>query len=202
VITDLQMPEMDGYAFTRAIRAEQDGEHKTKPTVVAFTANTHSEALDRCKVAGMDDYLTKPTELAALREKLARWLGGSVPLNTLGERGAQGGREMLFDRARIRDLAGGPDGLAEVLAELETAVRADIAELQAALARADGAAVRRAAHRIKGAALTIGAERLASMAAAVEGVDNPTGAAGAEELLAELKGVLATARGDAGAARS
>src|SRR6185295_5320723 len=52
----------------RAIRCEQD--QGNKPTVVAFTANTHSEALDRCMDAGMDDYLTKPAELVALRAKL------------------------------------------------------------------------------------------------------------------------------------
>src|SRR5687767_14027977 len=47
VITDLQMPEMDGYAFARAIRAEQDQEKKRKPTVVAFTANTQDRKSTR-----------------------------------------------------------------------------------------------------------------------------------------------------------
>jgi len=55
VITDLQMPEMDGYAFARAIRAEQ--EPSRRPTIVAFTANTQREALEQCSSAGMDDYL-------------------------------------------------------------------------------------------------------------------------------------------------
>ena len=79
VITDLQMPEMDGYAFARAIRAEQDQGKQPKPTVVAFTANTHSEALEQCMDAGMDDYLTKPAELLTLRAKLAEWLGSEAP---------------------------------------------------------------------------------------------------------------------------
>ncbi len=93
VITDLQMPEMDGYSFARAIRCEQAQENK--PTVVAFTANTHSEALDRCMGAGMDDYLTKPAELVALRAKLKQWLGNAAP------------GENAIDRARIQELAGG-----------------------------------------------------------------------------------------------
>ena len=203
VITDLQMPEMDGYAFARAIRSEQDGARKSKPTVVAFTANTHSDALDRCKEAGMDDFLTKPAELVVLREKLSQWLGSDAGLNEVADRSGAAGHEPLIDRARIRELAGGPEGIAEVLAELDTAVRADIADLQTALDRSDAAAVRRAAHRVKGAALTIGAERLAALAARVEEAtqapDTPLPHDGARALLEELKGVLAAARVDQGA---
>jgi len=186
VITDLQMPEMDGYAFARAIRAEQDQGKKRKPTVVAFTANTHSEALEQCIAAGMDDYLTKPTELVSLRAKLAKWLRSDAP------------DANPIDRARIQELAGSPQGTAEVLAELESGVRADIAAVQVALEMANSGALRRAAHRIKGSALTIGAERLAALAAPIAdppaGVDVPQLMSGARELLEELERVLISAR--------
>jgi CheY-like chemotaxis protein/HPt (histidine-containing phosphotransfer) domain-containing protein len=199
VITDLQMPEMDGYTFARAIRAEQDQGKKRKPTVVAFTANTQSEALEQCLAAGMDDYLTKPAELVTLRAKLAQWLGSDTPLRTAPSArpsSAPGGNPI--DRARIQQLAGGPQGIAEVLAELESGVRADIAALQVALESANCSALRRAAHRIKGSALTIGAERLAALAARV--VDAPAGVdpaqlmSSAQALLDELEGVLVSAR--------
>jgi PAS domain S-box-containing protein len=200
VITDLQMPEMDGYSFARAIRAEQDRASRGKPTVVAFTANTHSDALAQCRDAGMDDYLTKPAELVTLRAKLAQWLGSEAPLRTAsGERpaGTPGGNPI--DRARIQQLAGGPEGIAEVLKELESGVRVDIAALQVALESADCAALRSAAHRIKGSALTIGAERLAAMAARVvdapAGMDAPQLMGSAHALLDELQRVLASARG-------
>ena len=186
IITDLQMPEMDGYAFARAIRAEQDQGKKRKPTVVAFTANTHSEALEQCIAAGMDDYLTKPTELVSLRAKLAKWLRSDAP------------DANPIDRARIQELAGSPQGTAEVLAELESGVRADIAAVQVALEMANSGALRRAAHRIKGSALTIGAERLAALAAPIAdppaGVDVPQLMSGARELLEELERVLISAR--------
>jgi CheY-like chemotaxis protein len=186
VITDLQMPEMDGYTFARAIRAEQDQGTKRKPTVVAFTANTHSEALEQCIDAGMDDYVTKPAELVTLRAKLAQWLGNDAP------------DQNPIDRARIQQLAGGPQGVAEVLAELESGVRADIAALQVALESENGAALRRAAHRIKGSALTIGAEGLAALAARVmdapTGVDAPQLTSSAQALLNELERVLVSAR--------
>jgi two-component system, NarL family, sensor histidine kinase EvgS len=192
VMTDLQMPEMDGYAFARAIRAEQ--RENRKPTVVAFTANTHSEALARCMEAGMDDYLIKPAELVTLRAKLLDWLGRDAP----GARRASTTGANPIDRGRIQQLAGGPQGIAEVLAELESGVRADIAAVQVALESANCAALRRAAHRINGSALTIGAERLAALAARIvdapAAVDAPQLMSRAHALLEELERVLVSAR--------
>jgi two-component system sensor histidine kinase/response regulator len=72
VLIDCQMPEMDGYEATRAIRArEVEGTHLP---VVAMTAYTMREDLDACLTAGMDDYLLKPISLSSLSEKLTRWL--------------------------------------------------------------------------------------------------------------------------------
>ncbi len=196
VITDLQMPEMDGYAFARAIRAEPDQGSGRKPMVVAFTANTQRESLEQCIEAGMDDYLTKPAELVTLRAKLVQWLGGNVSLGAAPSAAAR--RASPIDRARIQQLAGGPQGIAEVLAELESGVRADIAALQVALESSDPTALRRAAHRIKGSALTIGAERLAGLASQVvdapPGTDTPQLMASSRALLEELGGVLDSAR--------
>ncbi|HZS69388.1 MAG TPA: MHYT domain-containing protein [Burkholderiales bacterium] len=197
MILDLQMPGMDGYSVARAIRAEQDPAHR--PTVVAFTANTHSEALDKCLAAGMDDYLTKPAELAMLRAKLAQWLGADAPLRTPPSEppAVRHGRNPI-DRARVQELAGGPEGIAEVLRELESGVRVDIAALQVALETADAAAIRAAAHRIKGSALTIGAEALASLATRIlempARVDSMQLIGAAHLLLDELERVLASAR--------
>jgi len=199
VITDLQMPEMDGYAVAQAIRAEQEGQ---RPTVVAFTANTQSEALERCIDSGFNDFLTKPAELPTLRKKLIQWLGTEAGLRTAPSLpGGAAGAASAIDRARIRQLAGGAQGIAEVLAELESGVRADIAALQVALESDNADALRRAAHRIKGSALTIGAEKLAAHAAGV--LDAPAGAdlrSLAQALLEELARVLVSARGQQSAA--
>ena len=196
VITDLQMPEMDGYALARTIRAEQLAGAEHRPKVVAYTANTQSEALERCTTAGMDDYLAKPTELGTLREKLTYWLGPQLVLaKTRGRaKAAHGGR--LIDRSRIEELAGGPEGITEVLSGLEAALRSDITELQSALARGDMSAVRGAAHRIKGAALSIGSERLAATAARVEQATREPADAllATDDLLEELASVLEAAR--------
>jgi CheY-like chemotaxis protein len=72
VLMDCQMPELDGFAATRAIR---DGEHPggRRLPIVAMTANAIRGDRERCLEAGMDDYLPKPVRRDALREVLERW---------------------------------------------------------------------------------------------------------------------------------
>ena len=135
----------------------------------------------------MDDYLTKPAELVTLRAKLKQWLGRDTEL---------GGNPI--DRARIEQLAGDPQAVADVLKELGSGVRADIAAVQVAMESSNATALRSAAHRIRGSALTIGAERLATLAAGI--VEAPAGhgmpefTANAQALLKELQRVLLSAR--------
>jgi len=71
VITDCHMPVMDGFQLTAAIRAEEAGDKGHVP-VLALTANALTGEAERCLAAGMDGYLSKPVELARLREALDR----------------------------------------------------------------------------------------------------------------------------------
>jgi signal transduction histidine kinase/DNA-binding response OmpR family regulator len=71
ILMDCRMPEMDGYQATRIIRAEESG---ARIPVVALTADAFTDNRQRCREAGMDDFLAKPFELAHLEAKLSRWL--------------------------------------------------------------------------------------------------------------------------------
>ena len=76
VLMDVQMPVMDGYAATRAIRAWEVAMQRLPTPVIALTANAVKEDMERSLAAGCDDHLTKPIKkrvlLDALRERLAR----------------------------------------------------------------------------------------------------------------------------------
>jgi CheY-like chemotaxis protein len=72
VFMDCQMPNMDGLAATRAIRAAEHRTGKHVP-IVAMTANAFAEDREACFAAGMDDYLAKPVRLNNLRAVLERW---------------------------------------------------------------------------------------------------------------------------------
>ena len=71
ILMDMQMPELDGLAATRALRA--DPRFATMP-IIAMTANAMKVDLDACLAAGMNDHVTKPIDRRALVATLRRWL--------------------------------------------------------------------------------------------------------------------------------
>ena len=72
VLMDCQMPEMDGFEATRAIR-ELGGRSAHVP-IIALTANAMHGDRERCLDAGMSDYMTKPMDLGRLSASLSQWL--------------------------------------------------------------------------------------------------------------------------------
>ncbi|MFZ5602512.1 MAG: ATP-binding protein, partial [Pseudomonadota bacterium] len=76
VLMDCEMPEMDGYEATRQIRAIEFEQGLPHMPILAVTAHAVGESRDLCLLAGMDEYITKPIRLEALRQRLQQY---SVP---------------------------------------------------------------------------------------------------------------------------
>lgn len=72
VLMDCYMPEMDGYEATRRIRALPDA--RSRIPIIGLTASAFEKNLERCREAGMDEVLTKPTTVETLRTCLERWI--------------------------------------------------------------------------------------------------------------------------------
>ncbi|WP_258141676.1 MULTISPECIES: response regulator [unclassified Arthrobacter] len=72
VLMDCHMPVMDGFDATRAIRARNG--HLARIPIIAMTAGALDEDRERCFAAGMDDYISKPVDMAKLAEVLSRWV--------------------------------------------------------------------------------------------------------------------------------
>jgi CheY-like chemotaxis protein len=77
VLMDCQMPELDGFAATRAIRDAESGTGRRIP-IIALTASAMEADRERCEAAGMDAFLTKPIKRQDLVELLERWLPHAV----------------------------------------------------------------------------------------------------------------------------
>jgi CheY-like chemotaxis protein len=76
ILMDVQMPEMDGYEATAAIR---DGEHHPGIPIIGLTANAMKGDREKCINAGMDDYLSKPMRPEKLYELIRKWTRDSLP---------------------------------------------------------------------------------------------------------------------------
>jgi len=172
VLMDVQMPEMDGLAATRALRELPTA--RTLP-IIAMTANAMKADLDECLAAGMNDHVTKPIDRNALLQTLRRWL----PARVKSQEDALA-RPAVQIRADVPaldgiDVAGSLERLGlefasfrRMLIRFADTKEATFDPLRAAVAAGDGDAAARHAHAIAGASGNLGADALRAAAKALE----------------------------------
>ena len=175
VLMDIQMPEMDGYQATAAIRAQ--AEFAALP-IIAMTANAMVADRAKALAAGMNDHVSKPIEPGELYTAIRRWFKPFAPASSpsLGTSpAAVTAGEASIEHVDGIDLA---DGLKRVagnhalyrkllLSFRETQAHAG-EEIREALATGDHKRAERIAHTVRGIAGNIGAKELAAAAATVE----------------------------------
>ena len=164
VFMDIQMPEMDGYQATRAIRKKLA---KDEQVIIAMTAHAMKGDRERCLEAGMNDHISKPLDPEELRTIVELWLESAsmqVPSNVM---------ESELDVAPTPDNLPGiniKSGLSRVMDNhrlYEKLLRGfylgqsdDLSRLQESFDQCDWEAARFIVHNVKGAAGNLGAETL------------------------------------------
>ena len=175
VLMDVQMPEMDGLAATKAIREWESGGGGHLP-IIAMTAHAMKGDRERCLEAGMDEYIAKPIRIGVLKEKLG------VVFNRGPERPATDdvtSQETSFDHLLVMnwqkaiDTAAGDESLLGELLQMYLGESSSLmTEITAAFDAEDGAEIRRTCHTLSGASRSVGAERTAEIASRLESVND------------------------------
>jgi signal transduction histidine kinase/CheY-like chemotaxis protein len=196
VLMDCQMPEMDGYAATAAIRARERAGSRTP--IIAMTAGALRGDRERCLAAGMDDYIAKPVRPEELGSVLARWLPRRAAEPASGLATAPTSEEAV-DRsvlARLGDptQGGDPAFLAELVAAFLDETPRQLAALRRAAAAGDGDTVARMSHTLRGSSASLGAVGLRALCERLEALGKAGTLDGAEELAARLDEAVAAVR--------
>jgi PAS domain S-box-containing protein len=175
ILADCQMPGMDGFEFSRAVRASETASGGARIPIVAWTANVMPDDIAACRAAGMDDVLAKPSALPTVQQVLRTWVDRASGTHAPGIAAADSALPVAspdgapIDRMQLRAIMDGDPALeAEMLAGFRTASVKEAAVLRDALMRRDCAAIRHASHRMKGLARLVAASSLASVCERLE----------------------------------
>jgi two-component system sensor histidine kinase EvgS len=168
VITDCNMPVMNGYELTQAIRDEEKSSGAKPCLILGFTANAQPEERDRCLAEGMDDCLFKPISLAELSARLSSVQPCTESLQRGGKTFETGGN---IDLSSLQQLTcGDPAAIDNLLGDLAVSNEEDMLRLIRLFGEHDLPGLSDLAHRIKGGARIIKANGLISCCEQLEAV--------------------------------
>ncbi|MBC3209340.1 transporter substrate-binding domain-containing protein [Pseudomonas sp. SWRI111] len=168
VITDCNMPVMNGYALSRAIRAEETDRKLPRSLIIGFTANAQPDEKARCLEAGMDDCLFKPISLESLKQRLDRCEAVAVESPVEQATAAQTDD---IDFASLEKLVRGDQvALRELLNDLAVSNQQDMERLGEECSTPDWQGLSNLAHKIKGGARIVKARKLIAACEYVEAV--------------------------------
>ena len=201
VLMDVQMPVLDGYAATREIRERETG---TRVPVIAMTAAAIEGERERCLASGMDDYLTKPVDPAALAATLSHWLEGTAvddtPTPEAPVTSEDRSDDVLegLDTDRLEMLLDlDPDSTAyldRAIGNFMTNTVTGLEQMREAIEAGDATALRQSSHRLAGGALNLGVTYAGEAVRQLEAIADGGTTEGAADLLDEVAEALERGR--------
>ncbi|MVO99845.1 ATP-binding protein [Paenibacillus lutrae] len=159
ILMDSQMPVVDGLQATELIREWETARRHPRTAIIALTASAMASDRQRCLDAGMDDYLTKPLQLAKLQTAVRKWLPAGPPIST--------NRHILIpeviEELNGLDEPGSPSVLALLLRMYKEQAPAKLHQLEERLRSKDLAGIRYMAHDLKSTSLSLGIDHLSKL---------------------------------------
>lgn len=162
VLMDVQLPDLDGYEITRRMRSLPG--MRAIP-IVALTAGTSARDREMCIEAGMNDFISKPFELAALMKILARWLAGAAPQQVELAAAVSKGAGVSISRG-LHNCLGKEDLYVRIVRHFLEERANMVPRFRAWIGSGDYESAGSASHTLITTAATIGALRLSGLARA------------------------------------
>jgi two-component system sensor histidine kinase/response regulator len=172
ILMDVQMPEMDGFEATAAIRAQERGR---KVPIIGLTAHAMPGDRERCLAAGMDGYVAKPLHPQELFSAIAELTGGRFQAP-----------EPVLDPELLERFGGDLELLHQMVTLFAGSAPQSIAQIRDAVSARDPQALTRAAHYLKGSALNFGRSELTDLSSSLEQMGSAGILDGAEQAVAGL----------------
>ena len=199
IFMDCQMPEMDGFEATAAIRKLQANGPAEQTPIIAFTANAMQSDQEKCLNAGMDDYISKPVSQESLEKVLIKWLPHKLKTVTHDEEEEQAeAPSQPSERAdqypdnldmkafnTLKQLFG--EKFPSTIEQHIQNAHKIVTNVEEAIQQNDLKTVERAAHSLKGTSAQFGAIRLNSIAVEMESLAKNGATDNAKALLTKLK---------------
>ncbi len=193
VLMDVHMPVMGGFEATRLIRELESGSG-TRTPIVAVTARAMKGDRQACLAAGMDAFVPKPIEAAALLEALEALASGLTP-DVSETEASDAGHSDTLDEIALMKLVAGDRVLAGELAEIFLEdLEPRVTEITAAVDSRDAHRLRAAAHALRGSAGSLRAGNVSNAAGAIEIIAQSGILDGMDDALANLNLALARLR--------
>ena len=172
ILMDCQMPELDGFEATKAIRKFESLSNKYTP-IIAVTALAMVGDKERCIAVGMDDYISKPIDRQILNIKLNHWLQKEFVIRNheLARKyslsPAPGAADTdPIDLPELREFYG--DDLEDVLETYISSTENYIESINRAIVERDDQSLARLSHELKGSSASVGAKQLSKLALYLE----------------------------------
>ncbi len=167
ILMDVQMPVMDGFEATAAIRA-QEALTNSHTDIIAMTANAMTGDKERCLKAGMDSYLSKPLQPALLMEKLAAATGRDI-VTPEAKAVVEPERESVFDVKRLDESCSGSVSLKLRVIDRYLATSLEsMSQIEQAVSEEDLKMLKSSSHALKGSSVTIGATVVGALCQGLE----------------------------------
>jgi len=180
VLMDIQMPILDGLAATAAIRAQEQTQGTHVP-IIAMTAHAMRGDRERCLVAGMDGYVTKPLKATDLAAAITQLRPAVASPETWGV------TPPVDISAALQSVEGDQNLLVDLFEVFQQDYPKQLAEIRDAIGVGDAERVAQVAHSLKGAVGYFGAQTVYTLAYRLETMGHQTELEGASSVLQHLE---------------